>query len=198
MLLGWSVMNVQQTKCEKCEKACITLKEFENASAFSNCTERKDMHLSRWPCTLFASLSTAALSHTHPSRRRLRGIEAAFTVCLLHFRARLLALSSSLPSQLLPFWRCDNETTSTATALRMMNLLAFLSVTNCIPECDKLLFWAWQIAFPSVTNCVPEYDTTPPPTKNMHCKISNLALRHSAIRSLVLWFNSGEFFSKLS
>ena len=128
----------------------------------------------------------AALSHTHPSRHRLRGIEAAFTLCLLRFRTRLLALSSLLPSQLLPFWRCDNETTSTATALRMMNLLAFLSVTNCIPECDKLLFWAWQIAFPSVTNCVPEHDTTPPPTKNTHCKISSLALRHSAIRSLVL------------
>ena len=43
MLLGWSVMHVQQTKCEKCEKARITLKEFENASAFSNCTEHKDM-----------------------------------------------------------------------------------------------------------------------------------------------------------
>ena len=59
--------------------------------------------LSRRPCTLFALLSAAALSCTHRSRRGLHGFEAAFTLCLLHFRARLLALSFSLPSQLLSF-----------------------------------------------------------------------------------------------
>ena len=51
---------------------------------------------------LFASLGAAALSRTHRSRHGLHGVEAAFTLCLLlGFRARLLALSFSLPSQLL-------------------------------------------------------------------------------------------------
>ena len=60
--------------------------------------------LSRRPRALFTTLGAAALSRTHRSRRRLHGVEAAFTLCLLlRFRARLLALSSSLPSQLLPF-----------------------------------------------------------------------------------------------
>ena len=54
--------------------------------------------LSRQPRALFASLGAAALSCTHHSRRGLHGVEAAFTLCLLRFRARLLALSSSLPS----------------------------------------------------------------------------------------------------
>ena len=108
--------------------------------------------LSRRPCTLFASLGAAALSCTHRSRRGLHSVEAAFTLCLLlRFHPRLLALSSSLPSQLLPFWRRDNETASAITALGTIKLL-------CIPERDKLRFWAWQIAFLSVTNCVSERD----------------------------------------
>ena len=52
------------------------------------------------------------------------------------FSRQALALPSSLPSQLLPFWRRDKETASTATALRKINLRkrvqlfgAFLSVT---------------------------------------------------------------------
>ena len=101
----------------------ITLKEFENVSAFSNHTEREDTVNSQDDHTLFASLGAAALSHTHCSRPRLHGIETAFTLCLLIcFHTRLLALSSSLPSQLLPFWRRDSETASTTTALRMINL----------------------------------------------------------------------------
>ena len=100
---------------------------------------------SRRPCTLFASLGAAALSCTHRSRRRLHSVEAAFTLCLLlRFHARLLALSSSLPSQLLPFWCRDNETASAIAVLRTIKLL-------CIPEPDKLHSWAWQIAFLSVT-----------------------------------------------
>ena len=44
------------------------------------------------------------LSRTHCSQHGLHGVEAAFTLCLpLRFRASLLAFSSSLPSQLLPF-----------------------------------------------------------------------------------------------
>ena len=70
----------------------ITLKEFENVSAFSNCTEHEDM------VVFFASLGAAALSRTHCSRHELHSVEAAFTLCLLCFRARLLALSFSLQS----------------------------------------------------------------------------------------------------
>ena len=59
---GLAVM--QRTRCEKCEKegkARITLKEFENASAFLNPTESEDMvvyqddhtlHLLRWALLL--------------------------------------------------------------------------------------------------------------------------------------------------
>ena len=91
------------TKCEKCEKAKRTHYEFENVSASSNRTEREDMVVSQ-DDALFASLGAAALSRTHRSRRGLHGVEAVFTLCLLlRFCARLLALSSSLPSQLLPF-----------------------------------------------------------------------------------------------
>ena len=35
------------TKCEKCESVRITLKEFKNVSAFSNCTEHEDMLVSQ-------------------------------------------------------------------------------------------------------------------------------------------------------
>jgi len=35
----------------------------------------------------------------------------------------------------------------------------------------------------SVTNCIPEAWHHTPPTENMHCKISSLSLRHSAITS---------------
>ena len=65
---------------------------------------RRYGRLSRRLRALFASLDAAALSRTHRSRCRLHGVEAAFTLgLLLTFSARLLALSSSLPSQLLPF-----------------------------------------------------------------------------------------------
>jgi len=73
---------------------------------------------------LLSLLGSAALSRTHRSRCGLHGAVAAFTLCLL-FRlcARLLALfPHSHPSQFLPFWHCDNETASTATALRTINL----------------------------------------------------------------------------
>ena len=126
---AWSVMQSATNEVWEEGKVYALCWEFESASAFSNCTMRRYGHLSRRPHTLFALLGAAALSRTHCSWRGLHGVEAAFTLCLLHFRARLLALSFSLPSQLLPFWRRDNETASAATALRTINLLAFLSVT---------------------------------------------------------------------
>ena len=81
------------TKCEKCEvgKAYIrtTLKEFEDVSAVSNRTEREDMVVSQDSYSLFS---------TRTSRHCI------YARCLIfRFRDRLLALSSSLPSQFLPF-----------------------------------------------------------------------------------------------
>ena len=76
---------------------------------------------SRRPYALFASLGVAALSCTHRSRCGLQGFGAAFTLSS-SFSRQALAHSSSLPSQLLPFWRRDNETASATTALRTINL----------------------------------------------------------------------------
>ena len=141
---GWSVMHVQQMKCEKEGKAsvCITWKSLRMTSAFLNCTEREDMVVYQDdPRALFASLGVAALSHTHRSRRELHGVEAAFTLSSPPFSHQALS-SSSLLSQLLPFWHRDNETANAATALRMINwckciqlfvqdvLIAFLNGTD--------------------------------------------------------------------
>ena len=126
VLLGRSVMHVQRSVKSVRRKAKRThyierVRECE--CIFELHRTQRYGQFSRWPHTLFVLLGAAALSRTHRSRRRLHSVEAAFTLCLLLcFRARLLALSSSLPSQLLPFWRHDNETASTATALRTINL----------------------------------------------------------------------------
>ena len=182
--LGWSVMHVQRSVKSvrrKPKRTHYIERIWECECVFKPHRTQSYGRLPRWPRVLFASLGAAVLSRTHRSRSWLHGVEAAFTLCLLLcFHARLLALSSSLPSQLLPFWHRDNETTSTATALRTINLckciqlfvnrmfncipewqIAFLSVTNCIPKHDKSHSWAWQITFLSVTNCIPEHDTTP-------------------------------------
>ena len=78
-------------------------------------------HFSRQPHALFPCyIGGAALSRTYCSRCGLHGI---VTLCLLFcFCTRVLALSSSLPSQFLPVCRGDNETASATTALRMINL----------------------------------------------------------------------------
>ena len=113
---------------------------------------------------------------------------AVFTLCLLFcLHARFLALSSLLlPSQFLPFWRRDNETASTASSLRTINLRKFTQTGyfNCIPKQDGCLRTshtfncipeAWQIAFLKPDGS----QSHTPPTENMHCKISSLALRRS-------------------
>ena len=65
---------------------------------------RRYGRFSRRPHALFALLGAAALSHTHCSRCGLHSVTAAVMLCLLfRLRARLLALSSLLPSQILPF-----------------------------------------------------------------------------------------------
>ena len=70
MLWGQSVMHVQRR-----EKRM----EFEDVSAALSHTECTNMVVSlRQLHTLFASLGTAAVCHTHHCRRRLHGIVAAF------------------------------------------------------------------------------------------------------------------------
>ena len=168
-LVGHACATNESVKSVRRQAKCMHYVErvWECERVFKPHRTQRYGRLSRRPCTLFASLGTTALSCTHRSRHGLHGVEAAFMLCLLlRFRTRLLALSSSLPSQLLPFWRRDNETTSAIAVLRMIKLLAFLSVTNCILERDKLHSWAWHHI---------------PPTENMHWKISSLVLRCSAI-----------------
>ena len=112
-------MGLSSTKCEK-QSVRTTLKEFRGCER--GFEPRGYSRFSRRPRALFASLGAAGHSRTHRSRRGLHSVVAAFTLCLLfHFRARLLALSSSLPSQFLPFSRRDNETASAASALRTIN-----------------------------------------------------------------------------
>ena len=100
------------TKCEKCEKEgkvyTLRWKSLRMWARFWTAQNAKIWSLSRRPHALFALLGAAALSHTHHSWCGLHGIEAAFTLRLLHFRTRLLAHSSSLWS---PFammsWQWD-------------------------------------------------------------------------------------------
>ena len=121
--LGRSVMHVQRSVKSVRRKAKRTHYVERTGGCervFEPHRTRKYGRSSRRPRALFASLGAAAFSRTHLSRRGLHGVEAAFTLgLLLRFCARLLALSSSLLSQLLP---CDNETASAATALRTINL----------------------------------------------------------------------------
>ena len=105
----------------------ITLKEFENVSVFSNCTECKNMVVSQDDHTLYLlARCWFSLSRTHHSRHWLHGIVATFMLCLLFRFCASLAHSSSLHSQFLPFWRRDNKTASAATF-------------NCIPKLDRCL-----------------------------------------------------------
>ena len=121
------------------QSICTTLKELQGCEcSFEPHRMRGYGCFLRQPHALFASLGAGAPTCTHCPWRGLHGV-AAITLCLLFpFHAKFLALSSSLPSQFLPFWRCNNETASAATALRTINfhkctqlqdiLIAFLSV----------------------------------------------------------------------
>ena len=107
-------------KCEQCEEGKVYVlhwKSFEDVSVVVNHTEREDMVLKmtiRFTCA-------AALSRTHRSWCWLHG------ALWLHLRFLYSCTFSrqALPHShhnFLPFWRCDNETASTASALRMTKL----------------------------------------------------------------------------
>ena len=96
MLLGRLVMHVQRSvKSVRRKAKCTHYVErvWECERVFEPHRTQRYGHFSRRPHALFASLGAAALSRTHRSQRKLHGVEAAFTLCLLHFRARLIALS---------------------------------------------------------------------------------------------------------
>jgi len=94
----------------------ITLKEFEKWVHFRTTQNAKVWWFLKMT-TCFICFARRCCSLTYSSFLTWTyGVEAAFMLCLLlRFRTRLLALSSLLPSQLLPFWRHDNETASAAT-----------------------------------------------------------------------------------
>ena len=161
---GWSCMCNEVWKVwEERQSVRITFKEFENVSAFSNRREREDMVVSR-------DNHATALSCTHRSSCRFPWVLAAFMLCLLfRFRTRLLARSSSVPSQFLPFWRCDNETTSVTTVLRTINLLKcthiFVNrIFYCIPKWDGCLPTSHTF------NCIPKGErmSKPHPANREH------------------------------
>ena len=118
-----------------------------------------------------------SLLHSLLSTRTSWCCGCIYALCLLfRFRSRLLALSSSLTSQFLPFWSCNNETTSAATALRTINLhkcthlIALPSRMDVCTQATPLIAFLKQDGSWAHT----------PLTKNMLCKISSLMLRRSA------------------
>ena len=126
--------------CNQVWKVRIMLKEFKNVSAFSNCTGPKDMVISQdgYALYLLASLGAATLSCTHRSRCGPHSVVAAFTLCLLRFHIRVLALFSSLPSQLLPFCRRDNHCKNKVVTLpkHLVTTVAWLSLPCKFYECN--------------------------------------------------------------
>ena len=121
-------MGLSSTKCEKCEEGkayVLRWKSFEDVSAVSNRTERARIWSFLKTTTRFIGFARrcCSLSYSSFSTRTSRRCGCIYALCLLfRFRARILALSSSLPSQFLLFWRRDNETASAASALRTINL----------------------------------------------------------------------------
>ena len=160
-----TVSHVCATKCEKCEKA------------------KRTYYVERvWECERVFELHRAQGHDCFFSLRGLHSVVVAFMLCLpFRFHTRLLALSSSLPSQYLPFWHRGNETTSATTVLRTVNLyesfckqdilIAFLNGTDVCAQTTPSIAFLKRDGSQSHT----------PPTENTHCKISSLALRHSAI-----------------
>ena len=101
-------------KCEKCEKERV-----------GECEHIFELHRTRRAIWWFLKTTTCficfaghccLLSYSSFSTRTSRHWGCIYTLYSPPFSCQALS-SSSLPSQLLPFWRHDNETASTATAL---------------------------------------------------------------------------------
>ena len=87
---------------------------------------RTAQNVKTWPfiktttcCTCFTRLCCCSLSYSSFLMQTRWG--CIYTLSSPPFLCQAPS-SSLLPSQLLPFWHCDNETASAATALRTINL----------------------------------------------------------------------------
>ena len=87
---------------------------------------RTARNVKTWPfiktttcCTCFTRLCCCSLSYSSFLMQTRWG--CIYTLSSPPFLCQAPS-SSLLPSQLLPFWHCDNETASAATALRTINL----------------------------------------------------------------------------
>ena len=118
--LGRSVMHGQRSVKRKAKCTHYVETEQRNWAGFWN--EKIWSFLkttTRFIC--FAS-SCCSLFHSSFSTRTSRCWGCIYALSSPQFLHQALALSFLLPSQLLLFWRGDNETASAATALRTMNL----------------------------------------------------------------------------
>ena len=153
-------MHVQRSvKSVRRAQQCTTLKEFRGCErSFAPHGTRGYGSFSRRPHALFATLGAAGLSYSSFLMGTSRCCGCIYALCLLfRFRARLLALSFSLPS---PFCCHNNEPASTATALRTINLhkckQTFVNRSfNCIPKWDGCLCTSHTF------NCILKRDTIP-------------------------------------
>ena len=99
-------------------------------------------------CFLCFASCCSSLSCPSFSTWTLQGCRCIYALCLCFcFNVSLLALSSSLVAQFLPFWHSDNEIVIAATALETINLcnytqlfvlIAFLSRTDVCAQSTPL------------------------------------------------------------
>ena len=164
------------TRCEKCEKDGKAYIE-----KIQECDCSFDLHQTRGCgqfsttiCFLCFASCCSSLSCLSFSTRTLQGCGCIYALCLrFRFHVSLLALSSSLVAQFLPFWHSDNEIAIAATALETINLCNYtqLFVTNCIPKQDGCLCTNHTF------NCILKRDRNwehTQPTENTLCEISTL------------------------
>ena len=121
----WTVGHACATKCEKCEKEgkvyALCWKSLIMRAHFRTAQNAKIWSFIE-TTTRFICFARCCCSPSYSlfSTQTSRCLGCIYTLSSPPFLRQ--ALSSSLPSQLLPFWRHDNETASAATALGTINL----------------------------------------------------------------------------
>ena len=129
LLAFGTVSHVQQSVSSVRKIAKCTLKEFEKVSKALNYliprpVWKTGLETRLGPFVFFASLPAVLLSCTHWSCHGLHRVVATFWLAVFAFIfapvSQLFLLHSHY--SFLPFWHCNNETTSAATALGMINL----------------------------------------------------------------------------
>ena len=123
---GRRVMHVQRSVKSVRRKAKPThsIERVKNVNVFSNCTEHEDMvFLKMATCFICFTRRCRFLSYSSLPMQTSWRCGCIYALSSLPFSCQVpIALFSLLPSQFLPFWCCDNETATAATALRMINL----------------------------------------------------------------------------